>query len=244
MKFSSVRIVLVATSHPGNIGSAARAMKTMNLSRLYLVAPKLYPDIRATELAAGADDILDDCQQVPTLYEAIKDCQMVIATSARPRDLSLPGILPRELGPIVAVQAESGEVAIVFGNERSGLSNEDFGLCHYHVNIPTNPDYGSLNLSQAVQIIAYELNQVITPREHLQAVKEPPMASVEEMDHFYQHLFAILGAIGFIRPKNPGKVKERIQRLLNRIRLEKMEVAILRGILSHLQKLLPGEGGK
>jgi tRNA (cytidine32/uridine32-2'-O)-methyltransferase len=238
MNFAAIRIVLVATSHPGNIGSSARALKTMGLERLYLVTPKSFPDYRAHEMSAGADDLLDKCVVVDTLSDALKGCQLIIATSARPRGLSLPGLMPRDCAELIGNQSDDTEVAIVFGREHAGLTNEELLHCHYHVNIPSNPDYSSLNLAQAVQIIAYELrmHQLSTPA--LVASSKEILASADEIENFYQHLSDVLLAINFLKPKNPGKVAQRIRRLFNRVRLEQMEVNILRGILSHMQKFL------
>lgn len=238
MNFSSLRIVLVATSHPGNIGSTARAMKTMGLDRLYLVTPKIFPDLRAFEMAAGADDVLETCTVVDSLHDAIKDCQLVIATSARVRELSLPELLPKACAELVGSQADATEVAIVFGRERTGLTNEELLQCHFHVNIPANPEYSSLNLSQAVQIMAYELrmNQLSEPTRNVD--QEETLATVEDVEQFYEHLSEILLAVNFLKPENPGRVQQRIRRLFNRIRLENMEVSMLRGMLSQLQKFL------
>lgn len=238
MNFSSVRIVLVATSHPGNIGSAARAMKTMGLDRLYLVTPKLFPDLRAYEMAAGADDVLETCTVADSLHDAIKDCQLVIATTARQRELSIPELLPRECAELAIRQQDDTEVAIVFGNERTGLTNDELLQCHYQVNIPSNPDYSSLNLAQAVQIIAYELrmNQ-LTLSEPL-AIQQEKLATVEEVEQLYEHLSDVLLAIKFLKPDNPGRVQQRIRRLFNRMRFENMEVSMLRGMLSQMQKFL------
>ena len=153
----NIRIVLVHTSHPGNIGAAARAMKTMNLQHLVLVSPKCYPHPDAIARAAGADDILHHCEVVDTLSEAIADAQLVIGTSARMRHLSWPQLTPRECGQTAVRHAQDQDVAIVFGREKSGLSNDELQLCHYHVQIPCNPDYASLNLGAAVQVLAYEV---------------------------------------------------------------------------------------
>lgn len=238
MNFSSLRIVLVATSHPGNIGSTARAMKTMGLDRLYLVNPKLFPDLRAYEMAAGADDVLETCMVVDSLHDAIKDCQLVIATSARVRELSLPELLPKACAELVGSQSDATEVAIVFGRERTGLTNEELLQCHYHVNIPANPEYSSLNLSQAVQIIAYELRMNLLSEPTRNINQEETLATVEEVEQFHEHLSEILLAVNFLKPENPGRVQQRIRRLFNRIRLESMEVSMLRGMLSQLQKFL------
>lgn len=238
MNFSSVRIVLVATSHPGNIGSAARAMKTMGLDRLYLVEPKLFPDLRAYEMAAGADDVLEECTVVASLHEAIQDCQLVIATTARQRGLSLPELLPQACAELVGKQTDDTQVAIVFGRERTGLTNDELLQCHYQVNIPANPEYSSLNLSQAVQIIAYELRMNQLSTSVTLACQQKTLATVDEVEQFYEHLSDVLLAIRFLKPENPGKVQQRIRRLFSRVRLEDMEVSMLRGMLSQMQKFL------
>jgi len=238
MNFASIRMVLVATSHPGNIGSSARALKTMGFDRLYLVTPKSFPDARAHEMAAGADDILDKCVVVGSLTEALYGCQLVVGTSARPRGLSLPGLMPRDCAELIGTQPDTTQVAIVFGREHAGLTNDELLHCHYHLNIPSNPEYSSLNLAQAVQIIAYELRMKQLSMPAPVASYQEKLATTGEIEHFYQHLFDVLLAINFLKPKNPGRVAQRIRRLFNRIRLEQMEVAILRGILSHIQKYL------
>lgn len=238
MNFSSVRIVLVATSHPGNIGSAARAMKTMGLDRLYLVTPKLFPDLRAYEMAAGADDVLEDCTVVDSLYDAIKDCQLVIATTARARELSVPELLPRACAELASKQTDDTEIAIVFGNERTGLTNEELLQCHFQVNIPSNPEYSSLNLAQAVQIIAYELRMTQLTQPTTVANPQEKLATVEDIEQLYEHLSDVLLAIKFLKPDNPGRVQQRIRRLFNRLRFENMEVSMLRGMLSQVQKFL------
>ncbi|KTD65792.1 RNA methyltransferase [Legionella spiritensis] len=238
MKFGSVRIVLVATSHPGNIGSAARAMKTMGLSRLYLVCPKSFPDFKAWEMAAGADDILDNCIVTDTLDEALSGCQLIVATSARPRGIALPGLLPRECADLVCRQPDNTEVAILFGREHAGLTNDELLRSHYHVNIPSNPEYASLNLAQAVQIISYELRMtLLSPTAEVELRQDEP-ATADEVEQFYRHLTEVMIAIDFLKPSNPRRLPQRIRRLFNRTGLEKMEVNILRGLLSHVQNAL------
>ena len=236
MNFSSTRIVLVETSHPGNIGASARAMKTMGLSRLYLVRPKLFPDLKAFEMAAGADDLLTSCVIVDSLQDALGECQLVIATSARQRGISLPELSPRECASLVGSQADNTETAIVFGRERTGLTNEELMHCHFQVLIPANPDYSSLNLAQAVQIIAYEFRILQAAMPQPLAKEQEIPATTEEIEKFYQHLTEVLFAIKFLKPENLARVQTRIRRLFNRIRLERMEVNILRGVLSHIQK--------
>lgn len=241
MNFSSIRVVLVATSHPGNIGSTARALKTMGLNRLYLVTPDFFPDLVACEMAAGADDVLNDAVVTNSLDDALHGCQLVIATSARPRGLSLPGLTPNACAKLVCEQPDKTEVAIVFGRERSGLTNDELLRCHYHINIPSNPEYSSLNLAQAVQIVAYELRMALLQPGALVSHHEEELATHNEIEHFYAHLAEVLGSVNFLKPHNPHRVQQRIRRLFNRAGLERMEVAILRGILSHVQKALEKE---
>lgn len=238
MKLNNIRIVLVATTHPGNIGSTARAMKTMGLSDLYLVNPKQFPHSKANELASGAEDILQQATVVDSLANALTGCHWVLATSARPRDLDLPGITPSQAGQFCAQQEDKRNIAIIFGREHAGLTNEELLHAHYHVQIPANPDYASLNLAMAVQIISYELRQAIlstTPITHTQI---EDMAMADEVEGLYQHIIETMLQVKFFRPDNPGKLPQRIRRLLNRINLEKREVNLLRGFLTETNKRL------
>ena len=238
MKISSIRVVLVATSHPGNIGSTARAMKTMGLHSLYLVRPKSFPDYKANEMAAGADDVLENAQIVDTLEEAVVGCQLILATSARPRGLSLPGLIPSSGADLISTKSDNTQVALVFGREHAGLTNEELLKCHYHIHIPSNPEYSSLNLAQAVQIMAYEVRMKLlspTAQVSLQMDKE---ASADEIEQFYDHLKAVFIEIQFLKTAHPRRLMLRVRRLFNRVRLETMEVSILRGMLSQVQKSL------
>lgn len=239
MNFSSIRIVLVGTQHPGNIGSSARAMKNMGLQNLYLVAPKSFPHPKSYELAAGADDILMQAKIVDTLDEALRGAKLVLATSARPRGVALPGLTPKECATKVAAMDDNSEIAILFGREHAGLTNEELLRSHYHINIPANPDYSSLNLSQAVQVIAYELRMaLLTPSAQVETLSDR-VATADEMEQFYTHLFSILSEIEFLKPNHPTRrLQQRIRRLFNRARVEHMEVSILRGILSQIQYAL------
>ena len=238
MNLSAIRIILVGTTHPGNIGSAARAMKTMGLQRLYLVSPKLFPDSTATALAVGADDVLNQAVVVDSLDEALKGCQLIFASSARPRDLAIPGVTPADSAELIAKLNPSVEVAILFGQERTGLTNHDLLRCHFHIQIPTNPEFGSLNLAQAVQIIAYEVRMKCFNPEVQVSMAQDSLATVEEVERFYTHLTEVLLAIHFLKPKNPGRVQQRLRRLFGRVKLESMEVAMLRGILTQMQHAL------
>jgi tRNA (cytidine32/uridine32-2'-O)-methyltransferase len=226
-----IRIVLVNPSHPGNIGSAARAMKTMGLSRLYLVGPRLYPHPKALELAAGAADVLEQAQVVSTLDEAIQDCHIVIGTSARERAIPWPLSTPREMAETLAQQGAGHEVAVLFGCEQSGLSNAELQRCHRHVHIPTDPTYSSLNLAAAVQVMAYELHLA-----HLAERPAPPawdyrLATAQEMEAFFKHLEEALITLDFLKPEAPRQLMARMRRLFLRAQPDIMEINMLRGML-------------
>lgn len=238
MNLSAIRIVLVATSHPGNIGSTARAMKTMGINSLYLVNPKSFPDYKAKEMAAGADDILEKAVVTETLEEALAGCQLILATSARPRGLSLPGLIPSSSAELVASKSDATQVALVFGREHAGLTNEELLKCHYHVHIPSDPDYSSLNLAQAVQILAYEMRMKLLKPDAQVAMRQDEYASADEIEQFYSHLREVFVEIQFLKSANPRRLMQRVRRMFNRINLEKMEVSILRGMLSQIQKSL------
>ncbi|OYY95666.1 MAG: tRNA (cytosine(32)/uridine(32)-2'-O)-methyltransferase TrmJ, partial [Methylophilales bacterium 16-45-7] len=186
--FNRIRIVLCQTSHPGNIGSTARAMKTMGLSRLYLVRPKLFPNSEANALAVNAGDVLDTAVVTQTLEEAIADCQLVIGVSGKQRSLSQQVFTVREAAADVTNMAAHHEVALVFGTEMSGLSNEEADRCHLLATIPANPEYTSLNLAQAVQIMCYELRMAITSGELHYQEKPAELASQEDLERFYEHM--------------------------------------------------------
>lgn len=232
-----VRIVLVNTSHTGNIGSAARAMKTMGLGELWLVDPVSPPDGQAVALAAGASDILARARIVPTLAEAVADCGLVIGTSARSRTWSWPMLDAREAGLKAMAEAPRHKVALVFGRERTGLSNEELQQCHFHVAIPANPEYSSLNLAMAVQTLSYEVRMAWLALEPVAPVaQEYPLA--EDLERFYGHLEQTLLETGFIIQPHPGQVMTKLRRLFNRARPESHELNILRGILTSVQKRL------
>ncbi|KTD48797.1 RNA methyltransferase [Legionella rubrilucens] len=244
MKLESVRIILIATSHPGNIGSAARAMKTMGLSRLYLVTPRSFPDLKAWEMAAGADDVLEHCVVTESLDDALRGCQLILATSARPRGIALPGLTPSEAAEMVCKKSDDTQVAILFGREHAGLTNDELLKSHYHIHIPSNPEYGSLNLAQAVQIIAYELRMKLLSPAAAVALRADKPATADEIEQFYAHLTEVMVAIDFLKPSNPRRLQQRIRRLFNRAKLEHMEVNILRGILTNVQNALRWAGVK
>jgi len=232
---TDIRIVLVNTSHPGNIGAAARAMKTMGLTQLTLVAPLSFPDRRADEMASGATDILQNATIVDTLSEAIADCTFVVGTSARSRTIPWPVVSPREFAENIFKPSESHQkTAVLFGREQSGLTNEELQRCHQHIQIASHPDYSSLNLAAAVQIIAYELR--MAELAALPVAEEPawdyPPASMAALELFYTHLESILVQTGFLNPKAPRQLMTRLRRLFYRIQPDTMEINILRGILA------------
>ena len=232
---NNIRIVLVETSHPGNIGAAARAMKNMRLSRLELVAPLDYPSAEASSRASGADDLLARAGVHESLDEALEGCRLVIGTSARPRSVSWPVLAPHEAAELLLEESEQGEVALLFGREKSGLSNSELDRCHYLVHIPTNPDYSSLNLGAAVQVLSYELQ--LADLGGRQATAETPrdLATAEMMQGFHDHLTQALHDVGFTDPEQSEKLLRRLRRLFQRALPDKDEINILRGILSAMQ---------
>jgi tRNA (cytidine32/uridine32-2'-O)-methyltransferase len=228
----NVRIVMVHTTHPGNIGAAARAMKNMCLAQLVLVAPREFPCAEATARASGADDVLANATVVDSLADAVSDCRIVIGASARLRSVAWPVVDPRQAARLAA--SEAGAVAIVFGRESSGLSNDELDLCTHLVHIPTNPEYSSLNVAMAVQVLSYELMQAAG--EQPPAVEENgPVASNAEMEGFFRHLEQALDEIGFTDERRADKLLRRLRRLFHRAAPDSEEVNILRGILSAAQ---------
>ncbi len=235
---SRVRVVLMQTSHPGNIGAVARAMKNMGLSQLYLVKPDLFPHSMATSRASGADDLLASAVVVETLDEALAECRFVVGASARLRSISWPLHNPRECAERMLQVSEEGDVALLMGREQSGLSNEELERCNYLVNIPANPDYSSLNLAAATQVLAYELRMAALSRIETKKVlskKDYPLATAADVEGLYQHFEVALTDIKFLNPASPRKLMRRLRRLFNRAQLDEMEVNILRGILSAAQ---------
>ncbi len=230
-----VKVVLVNTSHTGNIGSAARAMKTMGLSDLALVQPVSAPDGKASALAAGAGDVLANASTYDSLKDAISDCGLVVGTSARSRTLSWPMLGSRECGEKIISEVGQYKVALVFGRENSGLSNEELQLCHYHVSIDANPEYSSLNLAAAVQTLCYEVRMAfLAQNTHVSTPGDYPLS--EQLELFYTHLESTLKKTGFIIPQHPGIVMSKLRRLFNRSRPETAELNILRGILTSIDK--------
>ncbi|MBA2409396.1 MAG: RNA methyltransferase [Gammaproteobacteria bacterium] len=231
--FRTIRIVLVETSHPGNIGAAARAMKTMGLARLYLVRPKYFPDARAVARATGAEGTLNSAIVCDSLDEALRDTIFTIGTSARPRSLPWPGLDARAAADRLMVESGTGECALVFGRERSGLTNEELARCHYAATIPCNARFGSLNLAAAVQVFCYELLMRVQISPATEATQSEDMpAPAQELEAFYAHLEATLIALNFLNPTRPRHLMHRLRRLFNRARPTRNEVNILRGILT------------
>lgn len=232
----NVRVVLSHTSHPGNIGAAARAMKTMGIGALYLVNPKHFPDAEATARSSGAADVLEKARVCTTLDEALEGTVLAVALTTRRRDLTVPLFDPREAATEILTVAATQPVALVFGNETSGLTVAEVARCQLLVTIPGNPEYSSLNLAAAVQVMAYELRmalpRVVTP--------EVPgnLASHEDIERFYRHLEDVLVDIEFLDPRQPRRLMQRLRRLFGRSRLEREELAILRGILSAVDKVI------
>lgn len=243
----SVRIVLVNTSDCRNIGSAARAMKTMGLSQLTLVNPIEMPNGQAQALAAGATDVLAGAKVVDTLEEAVSDCGLVIGTSARSRTLPWPMLDPRESGEKLIQEACDYPVALVFGRESSGLTNEELQLCHFHVQIPANPEYSSLNLAMAVQTLSYEVRMAFLSKEKVANDSKDNQSSiasneaeeypvVDETERMFEHFEQALKATGFIVPSHPGLVMTKLRRFINRARPDSKEVKMWRGMLSSIEK--------
>ncbi len=232
---SHIKIVLVETSHSGNIGAVARAMKNMTMTTLCLVSPKLFPHADATARAAGADDILARATICETLQEAIANCTLVIGASARSRSISWAEITPRECAEKVVNASAHKKIAIVFGRENSGLKNDELDLCNYLLHIPCNPDYSSLNIAAAVQVICYELflaaqnGEMV--RESVGDDNDQVLATNEQMELFYDHLCEALKDIGFMRIDKQKSLMRRLRRIYNRAKLRSKEVDILRGIL-------------
>jgi TrmH family RNA methyltransferase len=236
---SNIRVALLNTSHPGNIGAAARAMKTMGLNDLWLLNPLHFPDAEATARASGADDLLARAQVRQHLDDLLEDCRLVVGASTRTRSIPCPVLSPRVCAQLVREESEQGRVTVLFGCEQSGLSNAEIDRCHYLVRIPASPVYASLNLAAAVQVTAYELfvaHVTKDPDEGSCSLKHVPV-SAGEMERFYEHLEAALVQLEFLDPANPRHLMRRLRRLYNRARPDQNEINILRGILTAAQQV-------
>ncbi|HDZ9534241.1 TPA: tRNA (cytosine(32)/uridine(32)-2'-O)-methyltransferase TrmJ [Vibrio cholerae] len=233
-----VKVVLVGTTHSGNIGSAARAMKVMGLSQMVLVDPQCQVDAQAIALAAGASEIALNAQIYPTLEAAVADCGLVVGTSARSRTLEWPMLEPRECGEKLISEANQHSVAMVFGRERTGLTNDELQLCHYHVCVPANPEYSSLNLAMAVQLLSYEVRMayLALQQSSQSSTLQEEYPRHQELERFYAHLEQVIIQTEFISAQQPGQVMNKLRRMFTRARPEAQEVNILRGILTSVQK--------
>lgn len=243
----NIRIVLVNTTHPGNIGGVARAMKNMGLSELHLVEPKKFPHADADARASGASDVLESAVVHETLEDAIADCHVVVGASARGRHIPWPVVDPRELAAIVQPLADDKKVAILFGREDRGLTNDELHLCHHHVHIPSNEAFSSLNIAAAVQVITYELRMSSLYAERIVEQKpqwgtdwDADLAPSEELERLFVHLEETLIDIEFLDPEKPRQLMPRLRRLYLRALPDKIEVNILRGVLTAVQKKLKG----
>ncbi len=238
MMLERVKVVLVGTTHSGNIGSAARAMKVMGLSQMVLVDPQCQVDAQAIALAAGASEIALNAQIYPTLEAAVADCVLVVGTSARSRTLEWPMLEPRECGEKLISEANQHSVAMVFGRERTGLTNEELQLCQYHVCVPANPEYSSLNLAMAVQLLSYEVRMAYLAMQQSSqsSTLQEEYPRHQELERFYAHLEQVIMQTEFISAQQPGQVMNKLRRMFTRARPEAQEINILRGILTSVQK--------
>ena len=236
--FSSIKVVLVGTTHPGNIGASARAMKNMGLLNLALVTPKEFPSDAATFRSKAAKDVLENAQVFEHLKDAVADCELVIGTSARDRKVPWPVLNPKESAEEVAKSAQHHQIAIVFGREDRGLSNEELGLCNLHVHIPSDPDYSSLNLSQAVQILTYEIRFCLLEQQENQNNWDVELANNEQTERLIAHMDELMQEVEFYDIDNPRKLLLRVRRFFKRSRIDVMEANIFRGLFSTIQKKL------
>ena len=232
----SIRVVLVGTTHPGNIGAVARAIKNMGVSDLALVNPKSFPHAEATARASGAVDVLNNATVVESLADAIKDCVFVAGASARSRTINWPTMEPRDCAARFIELSQNGVVAAVFGPEKAGLSNSDLDHCDTLLTIPTDPEFNSLNLAMAVQVFTYELRMASQQDKAQNYEHDARLATSEELEHFYSHLEQILTDVKFLNPENPRHLMRRLRRLFIRAQVDKNEVNILRGMLTAIDK--------
>ncbi|HED17292.1 MAG TPA: RNA methyltransferase [Gammaproteobacteria bacterium] len=248
--YKNIRIVLVETSHPGNIGAAARAMKNMHLQNLVLVKPQEYPSGKARARAAGAVDVLESARVVDNLDEALADCSLVLGASARERKLGIKLVDPRQAAEQIMTHGEDEKIAILFGREKCGLSNEELERCHYHIYIPSNEEYSSLNIAASVQVICYELNMAFRGNQSAPLNTKPKVdeaerpASVENMERMYQHMESVLIKLGMIYQDNPMLLMRRIRNLYTRAGMDQREVKMQRGIMTAIEKLYKQKAGE
>ena len=232
---ADIRVVLVETSHPGNIGAVARAMKNMGLDKLVLVRPKEFPHSEASARASGATDVLENAVVVDRLEDGIADCGFIVATTARDRDQNIRVLDVRDGAQRIVAESLRGPVALLFGNERTGLTNEELSLAHLLLRIPANPEYSSLNLAMATQLVTYEIYRA-RGAQHVSAPGPIPLATGEEMERLYAHFEEVLEEVGFRDRTTSGtRLMERIRRFINRAELDQNEANILRGIFTAIQ---------
>lgn len=236
---SRIRVVLVNTSHPGNIGAVARAMKNMGLRRLYLVEPTEFPSGQARARASGATDILEQARVVTSLDEAITGCSVVMGASARLRTIPWPTLDPRAAAEKVLGVIDTAEAALVMGRENNGLTNEELDRCNYLVHIPANPEYSSLNIAAATQVLVYELRMTLLEQQGRRDNRfhsDHPRATADDLERFYEHIQQTLVELGFLNPRAPRQIMRRLRRLFGRAEMDRMEINILRGILTAAQE--------
>ncbi len=235
---NSVKVVLVGTTHPGNIGASARAMKNMGIVNLALVKPKDFPSNEAIYRSKAAKDVLESAQIYENLEDAVSDCELVIGTSARGRKVPWPVLDPKDAADRVAVHSENNKVAIVFGREDRGLTNQELGLCNLHVHIPADPEYSSLNLSQAVQILVYEIRVSILKDQECEEYWDVDLATNEQTERLIDHMDELMKEVEFYDVQNPRKLLLRVRRFFKRSRIDVMEANIFRGLFAAIQKKL------
>jgi TrmH family RNA methyltransferase len=241
MNLDSIRVVLVGTTHSGNIGSTARAMKTMGLSRLHLVSPQSFPSPQAQAMAASAADVLEAARVHESLEAALAGATLVAGLSARPRRLASPALTLRECAPKLVAEAAHAPVALLFGREHSGLTNEELDHCQFLVHIPANPAYGSLNLAAAVQVVCYELRMaaLTEPAAAKRSASAAAVVSADHLEEFYGFLEQLCRETGFADGRNDGMLMRRLRRLFNRARPDEKEINILRGLMSYATRRQP-----
>ncbi|MFC3193850.1 RNA methyltransferase [Marinicella sediminis] len=238
-RLENIRFVLSNTSHAGNIGGSARAMKVMGLTKLHLINPTDHPSSEATARASGADDVLYHAGIHDDLDQAIAPCTLVMGTSARNRGMDIEVIELQQAAKMMVAAASSEQVALLFGQERFGLTNEEMQRCHYLVRMPANPEYASLNLAAAVQVAAYELRMnwlAVAQQVAEERSEEVPFATAAKMQGFYEHLFQVMHEVDFMQAENQASLAEKLRMMFNRLRIEKHEMDILRGFLSAVNK--------